>query len=363
MATAMTTAPKLEAGEVASGKLGAGDEEASRASPPRLRSGMGQDGAGWDGAGAGAEAGVGVTQHEEGKGKKPPREVEMATCASAATTEHSPSVTSSCTEAPCYPGRADGLERGGGVGNAKGPGVRNGEAGGEPGGGDGWARHPVTARTSSSSSSSGNDVELGEEDEALLPGHRGWGTGCGASWDPRMGTPSSPGGNPRPGGLPLRASPGDRGRERCISPGRGGCGCSLRGGLGRICGVLSRGRASRAKEGGLAVTGGPGRVVDAGDGRDRGGDAGAPPGARTGDGGQQWRSKGLWYCGAVMLILGSLVNFVSFGFAPQSLLACLGSVQFVSNVVFGKVSGGPRRPRVRSQLPARVTLLPRLGWR
>lgn len=51
----------------------------------------------------------------------------------------------------------------------------------------------------------------------------------------------------------------------------------------------------------------------------------------------EWRTKPLWYCGATLLGIGSLVNFASFGFAPQSLLASLGSVQFVSNVVFGKV--------------------------
>lgn len=50
-----------------------------------------------------------------------------------------------------------------------------------------------------------------------------------------------------------------------------------------------------------------------------------------------WRIKAVWWCGAVLLVMGSLVNFASFGFAPQSLLASLGSVQFVSNVVFGKV--------------------------
>ncbi|CAM9789353.1 unnamed protein product, partial [Scytosiphon promiscuus] len=51
----------------------------------------------------------------------------------------------------------------------------------------------------------------------------------------------------------------------------------------------------------------------------------------------EWKSKALWYAGAFLLVAGSLVNFASFGFAPQSLLASLGSVQFISNVVFGKV--------------------------
>ncbi|CAN0194380.1 unnamed protein product, partial [Ectocarpus fasciculatus] len=51
----------------------------------------------------------------------------------------------------------------------------------------------------------------------------------------------------------------------------------------------------------------------------------------------EWMATALWYLGAVLLVAGSLVNFASFGFAPQSLLASLGSVQFISNVVFGKV--------------------------
>lgn len=54
-------------------------------------------------------------------------------------------------------------------------------------------------------------------------------------------------------------------------------------------------------------------------------------------GGVVRENKALWYTGAILLVVGSLVNFASFGFAPQSLLASLGSVQFVSNIVFGKV--------------------------
>jgi len=45
----------------------------------------------------------------------------------------------------------------------------------------------------------------------------------------------------------------------------------------------------------------------------------------------------VWYFGIIFFIVGSLVTFSSFGFAPQSLLAALGSVQFVSNVIFGSV--------------------------
>lgn len=60
-------------------------------------------------------------------------------------------------------------------------------------------------------------------------------------------------------------------------------------------------------------------------------------GGGGGDQHLEWKTKALWYLGAILLVGGSLVNFASFGFAPQSLLASLGSVQFISNVVFGKV--------------------------
>lgn len=42
-----------------------------------------------------------------------------------------------------------------------------------------------------------------------------------------------------------------------------------------------------------------------------------------------------WQLGVVLFGLGNVANFVSFGFAAQSLLAALGSIQFVSNVLFG----------------------------
>ncbi|KAL3696097.1 hypothetical protein R1sor_010173 [Riccia sorocarpa] len=41
-----------------------------------------------------------------------------------------------------------------------------------------------------------------------------------------------------------------------------------------------------------------------------------------------------WRFGVIVFSLGNCLNFISFGFAAQSLLAALGSVQFVSNVVF-----------------------------
>jgi drug/metabolite transporter (DMT)-like permease len=40
--------------------------------------------------------------------------------------------------------------------------------------------------------------------------------------------------------------------------------------------------------------------------------------------------------GIALFAGGNILNFVSFGFAAQSLLAALGSVQFLSNVVFAR---------------------------
>ncbi|CAG9464631.1 unnamed protein product [Pedinophyceae sp. YPF-701] len=44
-----------------------------------------------------------------------------------------------------------------------------------------------------------------------------------------------------------------------------------------------------------------------------------------------------WLIGVSVFAVGNVLNFVSFGFAAQSLLAALGSVQFVANVVFAKL--------------------------
>lgn len=41
-----------------------------------------------------------------------------------------------------------------------------------------------------------------------------------------------------------------------------------------------------------------------------------------------------WRIGVAVFSLGNILNFISFGYAAQSLLAALGSVQFVSNVFF-----------------------------
>ncbi|KAH7438331.1 hypothetical protein KP509_04G010400 [Ceratopteris richardii] len=41
-----------------------------------------------------------------------------------------------------------------------------------------------------------------------------------------------------------------------------------------------------------------------------------------------------WWIGMVVFIFGNILNFLSFGYAAQSLLAALGSIQFISNVGF-----------------------------
>ncbi|KAF3435337.1 hypothetical protein FNV43_RR22424 [Rhamnella rubrinervis] len=41
-----------------------------------------------------------------------------------------------------------------------------------------------------------------------------------------------------------------------------------------------------------------------------------------------------WRVGIVFFLLGNCLNFISFGYAAQSILAALGSVQFVSNIAF-----------------------------
>jgi hypothetical protein len=44
----------------------------------------------------------------------------------------------------------------------------------------------------------------------------------------------------------------------------------------------------------------------------------------------------VWYMGTVFFVAGSILNFISFSFAAQSLLSALGSAQFISNVIFGR---------------------------
>jgi len=42
-----------------------------------------------------------------------------------------------------------------------------------------------------------------------------------------------------------------------------------------------------------------------------------------------------WVFGTVVFVLGALLNFASYGFAPQSTLASLEAIQFVTNLFFG----------------------------
>lgn len=49
-----------------------------------------------------------------------------------------------------------------------------------------------------------------------------------------------------------------------------------------------------------------------------------------------------WKIGTVIFVSGSLLNFASYGFAAQSLLACLEAIQFVTNLAFGKFMLGTK---------------------
>jgi magnesium transporter len=51
---------------------------------------------------------------------------------------------------------------------------------------------------------------------------------------------------------------------------------------------------------------------------------------------KSFSSPTIWKIGMSIFVIGSLVNFASFAFAAQSLLAALGTVQFISNVFFAK---------------------------
>lgn len=54
------------------------------------------------------------------------------------------------------------------------------------------------------------------------------------------------------------------------------------------------------------------------------------------DGGapKKWYKSTTWLTGTAFFSLGNVVNFISFGFAAQSLLSALSSIQFVTNVIF-----------------------------
>lgn len=48
----------------------------------------------------------------------------------------------------------------------------------------------------------------------------------------------------------------------------------------------------------------------------------------------------MWLMGMLLFVAGNILNFVSFAFAAQSLLAALAVVQFVANVVFARLING-----------------------
>mmetsp|Transcript_4694 Transcript_4694/g.6330 ORF Transcript_4694/g.6330 Transcript_4694/m.6330 type:complete len:406 (+) Transcript_4694:224-1441(+) len=50
----------------------------------------------------------------------------------------------------------------------------------------------------------------------------------------------------------------------------------------------------------------------------------------------------VWYAGSFFFVFGNVVNFISFSFAAQSLLAAIGSAQFISNVFFGAIVLGEK---------------------
>lgn len=53
---------------------------------------------------------------------------------------------------------------------------------------------------------------------------------------------------------------------------------------------------------------------------------------------RRWRFPGnrVWLAGILLFSNGNLLNFASFAFAAQSLLSALGTVQFISNILFGR---------------------------
>eukprot|EP00854_Cymbomonas_tetramitiformis_P016798 gene16798-19958_t len=49
-----------------------------------------------------------------------------------------------------------------------------------------------------------------------------------------------------------------------------------------------------------------------------------------------WKSK-VWRVGAVVFKSGNLLNFIAYGLGPQSVLAAMSGVQFVSNAIFARI--------------------------
>jgi drug/metabolite transporter (DMT)-like permease len=53
-------------------------------------------------------------------------------------------------------------------------------------------------------------------------------------------------------------------------------------------------------------------------------------------------SSKMWLFGTFVFVTGSLLNFASYAFAAQSMLASLESIQFVTNLIFGRILLGAR---------------------
>lgn len=64
----------------------------------------------------------------------------------------------------------------------------------------------------------------------------------------------------------------------------------------------------------------------------------------------------IWIIGTIVFVTGSLLNFASYALAPQMLLASLESVQFVTNVFFGKFALG-KEVTTRMYLGTTITIL------
>jgi len=77
-------------------------------------------------------------------------------------------------------------------------------------------------------------------------------------------------------------------------------------------------------------------LLEADDGR-RGIEATEKKPARNSDGEIDSCQSKTWIVGTIIFISGSLLNFAAFAFAPQSILASLEGIQFVTNVLFGKL--------------------------
>jgi len=60
---------------------------------------------------------------------------------------------------------------------------------------------------------------------------------------------------------------------------------------------------------------------------------------------QPYHSR-VWVFGTILFVSGSLLNFTSYAFAAQSTLASLESIQFVTNILFGKFMLGAEVTRV-----------------